>query len=324
MKTALIVGITGQDGAYLARHLLDLGYRVVGTSRDAENPGRRNLANIGIADRISLISMNPSDFRSVMQTFLHHPVDEVYNLSGQSSVGLSFDQPVETLESIGLATLNLLEALRLHAPKVRFYNACSSECFGNVPAGLADENHAFRPRSPYAVAKSQAFWQVDIYREAYGLFACSGILFNHESPLRPQRFVTRKVVAAAVRIANGSGERLRLGNIAIRRDWGWAPEFVVAMHAILQHPEPRDYVIATGHEASLADFVAAVFSATGLDWKSHVDIDPTLYRPSELVRSVGDPTRARIELAWKPTLLWRDVARLLVESEQQGTRDLRR
>lgn len=317
MTSALIVGVTGQDGGYLAKHLLGLGYRIIGTSRDADNQQRRNLTTLGIDRDVTLVSMNPADFRSVMQTIMRHPVEEIYNLSGQSSVGLSFDQPVETLESIGLATLNLLEALRMHAPKVRFYNACSSECFGNVPTGLADEHSQFRPRSPYAVAKSQAFWQVDIYREAYGLFACSGILFNHESPLRPQRFVTRKVAAAAVRIANGSGERLRLGNTAIHRDWGWAPEYVVAMHAILQQSSPRDYVISTGHEASLTDFVGAIFSAAGLDWHDHVDTDPSLFRPSELLRSVGDPTRARNELGWQPRMLWRDVAQALVEAERQ-------
>lgn len=315
MKTALIVGVTGQDGSYLARHLLGLGYRITGTSRDAESASARNLGLLGIESQVRLVSMNPADFRSVIQTIMRHPSDEIYNLSGQSSVGLSFDQPVETLESIGLATLNILEAIRLHAPGVRFYNACSSECFGNVPDGLADESSQFRPRSPYAVAKSQAYWQVDIYRQAYGLFACSGILFNHESPLRPQRFVTRKVAAAAVRIARGSGERLKLGNIGIRRDWGWAPEYVVAMHAILQRPGPRDYVIATGQEASLTEFIEAMFQAAGLDWREHVDSDPGLLRPSELMRSVGDPALARAELGWQPRMLWREVARSLVEAE---------
>jgi GDPmannose 4,6-dehydratase len=317
MKTALIVGVTGQDGSYLASHLLGLGYRVVGTSRDAENAPFRNHLALGIAGRVDLVSMNPTDFRSVIQTIMRNPCDEIYNLSGQSSVGLSFEQPVETLESIGLATLNILEAIRLNAPQVRFYNACSSECFGNVPEGRVAEDGRFRPRSPYAVAKSQAYWQIDIYREAYSLFACSGILFNHESPLRPQRFVTRKVAAAAVRIAGGSGERLRLGNMDIRRDWGWAPEYVVAMHAILQRPTPRDYVIATGQEASLTDFVSAIFAAAGLDWRDHVDTDPALLRPSELMRTVGDPSRARSELGWQPRMLWPDVARALVEAERQ-------
>lgn len=319
MTTAMIVGVTGQDGSLLARHLLGLGYRVIGTSRDAEATGRRNLASLGIDAAVELVSMNPSDFRSVLTVMLRHRADEIYNLSGQSSVALSFEQPVETLESIGLATLNLLEAIRLNAPKVRFYNACSSECFGHVATGRAAEDHPFHPRSPYALAKAQAFWQVDIYRQAYGLFACSGILFNHESPLRPARFVTRKVAAAAVRIAAGSGERLRLGNTAIRRDWGWAEEYVVAMQRILQQPEPRDYVIATGCEASLAELVEAMFAAVGLDWRRHVDHDPALIRPSEIDRSVGDPARAAAELGWTPQRTWRAVAAGLVEAQRAAT-----
>lgn len=318
MTTAMIVGATGQDGSLLARHLLGLGYHVIGTSRDAEGSARRNLVALGINDRVELASMNPSDFRSVLTTLLRHRVGEIYNLSGQSSVALSFEQPVETLESIGLATLNLLEAIRLHAPKVRFYNACSSECFGHVATGQANEGHSFHPRSPYALAKAQAFWQVDIYRQAYGIFACSGILFNHESPLRPARFVTRKVIAAAARIAAGSDERLRLGNTAIRRDWGWAEEYVVAMQRILQQSEPRDYVIATGREASLAEFVGEVFAQFGLDWRKHVESDRTLYRPSEIDRSVGDPSRAARELDWAPSRTWREVVSALVEAQRRA------
>jgi GDPmannose 4,6-dehydratase len=317
VKTALITGITGQDGCYLAKHLLSLGYRVVGTSRDAEVARAGNLSALSIADDIELTSMNPGDFRSVLQTISNSKPDELYNLAGQTSVGQSFLHPVETLESIGIATLNFLEAIRLYAPQVRFYNACSSECFGDLSEGRHDENSPFRPRSPYAVAKAQSFWEINIYREAYGLFACSGILFNHESPLRHPRFVTRKVASAAVRIANGSKERLRLGNTSVIRDWGWAPEYVIAMHLILQQQSPRDYVISTGLECSLSDFVAETFRTVGLQAEDHVDIDPRLFRPSELHRSIGDPTLASTKLGWKATLTWPQVAKQMVEAESR-------
>ena len=317
VKTALITGITGQDGCYLARHLLGLGYRVIGTSRDAESARSGNLQRIGIADAIELRSMNPTDFRSVLQVISTHKPDELYNLAGQTSVGASFEHHVETLESIGIATLNFLEVIRLYAPQVRFYNACSSECFGHAASGRFDEDSPFRPRSPYAVAKSQSFWEINIYREAYGLFASSGILFNHESPLRHPRFVTRKVVSTALRIANGSHERLSLGNTAVIRDWGWAPEYVTAMHLILQHETPRDYVIATGTECSLNDFVGEVFRTVGLDATRHVDIDQSLFRPSELQRSVGNPARATAHLGWRATKDWRAVAKAMVDADSK-------
>jgi GDPmannose 4,6-dehydratase len=319
MKTALITGITGQDGCYLARQLLGLGYRVIGTSRDAESARSGNLRRLGIADDVELRSMNPTDFSSVLQVISAHKPDELYNLAGQTSVGASFDHPVETLESIGVATLNFLEVMRLYAPQVRFYNACSSECFGHAASGRFDEDSPFRPRSPYAVAKSQSFWEINIYREAYGLFACSGILFNHESPLRHPRFVTRKVISAALRIANGSPERLSLGNTSVIRDWGWAPEYVVAMHLILQQEKPRDYVIATGAECSLSDFVGEVFRTVGLDAANHVDIDPSLFRPSELQRSVGNPARATEHLGWTASKDWRAVAKSMVDADSKSS-----
>ncbi|MCC7250934.1 GDP-mannose 4,6-dehydratase, partial [Hyphomicrobium sp.] len=248
---ALIVGATGQDGAYLAQLLLANGYAVYGTSRDAELTTARNLHALGIRDRVPLHSVSPADFRSVMQTVQLVQPDEIYNLSGQSSVGLSFSQPAETIESIATATLNLLEVLRIAAPNVRFYNAGSSECFGDTGGGAATEETAFRPRSPYGVAKAAAIQLVANYRESYGLFVCSGLLFNHESPLRPPRFVTRKITSAAARIAAGSRERLRLGDLSIRRDWGWAPDAVRAMHLMLKQDVADDYVIATGKAHSL-------------------------------------------------------------------------
>jgi GDPmannose 4,6-dehydratase len=298
-KTALICGVTGQDGAYLARHLLLNGYKVFGTSRDAQIGGARNLHRLGIADQVAMLSMAPNDFRSVLQVLDKVQPDEIYNLAGQSSVGLSFDQPVETLESHAVATLNLLESIRFMRSNARFYSAGSSECFGDTGEAAANEDTPFRPRSPYAVAKATAFWEVANYRDAYGLFACTGILFNHESPLRPERFVTQKIIRTAARIGHGSGERLRLGNLDISRDWGWAPEYVQAMWMMLQQATPDDYVIATGQTHKLEDFVATAFQQFGLDWHEHVDIDKDLFRPSDLKISRADPSKALAKMGWR-------------------------
>ena len=299
-KTALICGATGQDGTYLAQHLLGLGYRVFGTSRDAQMGGAKNFQRLGIDGQVAMLSMAGNDFRSVIQVLDKVRPDEIYNLAGQSSVGLSFEQPVETLESHAVATLNLLESMRFMKLPARFYSAGSSECFGDTGMHAADENTPFRPRSPYAVAKATAFWEVASYREAYGLFACTGILFNHESPLRPERFVTQKIVRTAIRIANGSNERLRLGNLDIERDWGWAPEYVQAMWRMLQHPEPHDFVIATGTSSTLEEFVSIAFDRFGLSWRDYVDIDKELFRPSDLKFSRANPNKARIALDWAP------------------------
>jgi GDPmannose 4,6-dehydratase len=296
---ALIIGVSGQDGAYLSELLLGKGYEVFGTSRDANLAPFGNLERLGIRDRVRTLSVAPNDFRSALTAVVQVEPDEVYNLSGQSSVGLSFDQPVETMESISIATLNLLEAIRFTKRKIRFYNAGSGECFGDTNGRPADEETPFRPRSPYAVAKAAAHFEVANYREAYGLFACNGILFNHESPLRPERFVTRKIVAAASRIAAGSGERLRLGNTKVKRDWGWAPEYVDAMWRMLQQDRPGDYVVATGETRSLEEFVASAFGAVGLDWRAHVDVDPALYRPADIEGNWANPARAARALGWK-------------------------
>lgn len=313
MKKAMICGVSGQDGAYLARVLLDKGYAVFGTSRDAQLSSFPNLARLGIRDRISTESVTLTDFRSVLQALMKVEPDEVYNLAGQSSVGLSFLLPVETLESISIGTLNLLEAVRFTGRPIRLYNAGSSECFGDIGDAAANENTPFRPRSPYAVAKAAAFWQVANYREAYGLFACSGILFNHESPLRPERFVTKKIVAAACRIAAGGYEKLRLGNMAIERDWGWAPEYVEAMWRMMQQDAPDDFVIATGQSHSLEAFTASVFAHLNLDWREHVATDSALLRPSELRVNRGDPSKAKAHLSWVANRYMEDVVRLMVE-----------
>ena len=228
-KTALICGVSGQDGSYLARLLLSKGYLLWGTSRDAQGSSLSNLRTLGIREQVNMLSVVPEDFRSVFTAIKKSSPDEIYFLAGQSSVGLSFDQPAETIESVVIGTLNVLDACRMSDKAIRFYHAGSSECFGDSKGRPANEQTPFNPRSPYAVAKASAFWLVDNYREAYGLFACTGMLFNHESPLRPARFVTQKIVQAAKRISKGSKEKLMLGRLDISRDWGWAPEYVEAM-----------------------------------------------------------------------------------------------
>jgi GDPmannose 4,6-dehydratase len=311
-KRALICGISGQDGSYLSRFLLDKGYEVHGTARDAQMASFANLTTLEIRDHIQLHSMALNDFRSVLQVLVTVKPDEIYNLAGQSSVGLSFDQPVETLESISVGTLNLLEAIRFTKLPIRLYNAGSSECFGNTGGQPADENTPFRPRSPYAVAKATAFWEIANYREAYNLYASTGILFNHESPLRPERFVTQKIVRSACRIAKGADEKLKLGNIDIARDWGWAPEYVEAMWMILQQEKADDFVIATGETNRLEDFVAEVFRCVGLDWHDHVESDASLLRPSEIMVSRANPEKSAKLLDWQASYRMKDVARMMV------------
>jgi GDPmannose 4,6-dehydratase len=319
-RKALIIGVSGQDGSLLANLLLQKDYQVIGTSRDATTTNFTNLAGLGIMEEISVDSVSLNDFRSVIQALKKHQPDEIYNLAGQSSVGLSFEQPVETFESISIAALNLLEAVRFMELPVRLYNAGSSECFGNTNGQPASEATPFHPRSPYAVAKAAAFWQVANYREAYHMFVCSGILFNHESPLRPARFVTRKIVSEACRIAAGGMGKLHLGNISVHRDWGWAPEYVQAMWSMLQQDEPEDYVIATGRTYSLEDFVEAVFSNLGLDWHEHVDFNQDLQRPTDIDVSSADPVKAEKKLGWKATYAMPDVARMMVEAEMANRR----
>ena len=315
-RTALIFGVSGQDGAYLARLLLDRGYAVHGASRDAELSGFGNLAALGIRGKIAAHSAMPTDFRSVFQVVRRVAPDEIYNLSGQSSVGLSFAQPAATLESIVIGTLNILEVIRTLDRPIRFYNAGSGECFGDTDGAAADENTAFRPRSPYAVAKAAATWQVANYREAYGLHACSGILFNHESPLRPERFVTRKIVAAAARIAAGDTAKLILGNLAIHRDWGWAPEYVEAMWLMLQQDAPGDFVIATGEPHSLEEFVAAAFAHFDLSWRDHVEIDERFFRPSDIALGFGDAAKAAKILGWRAKTTMPGVVTRMAKAER--------
>ena len=304
---ALICGVGGQDGAYLAKLLLTKGYEVVGTSRDAMAASFGTLRHLGILNQVQTVSMAINDFRSVLHTLERYVPDEVYNLAGQTSVGLSFEQPVETMESIAGGTLNLLEAIRFVDHPIRFYNAGSSECFGDTGNAPANELTPFKPRSPYAVAKSSAHWMVNNYREAYSIFACTGILFNHESPIRPARFVTKKIVLTASRIAQGSQEKLNLGNITIQRDWGWAPDYVEAMWRMLNANAPDDYVIATGRTVSLEYFTAKAFEYYDLDWKDYVAIDHSLLRPTDIMVGRADPSKASKVLGWSSTFDVDDV-----------------
>lgn len=304
---ALICGISGQDGTYLAKLLLEKGYEVVGTSRDSMIAPFSSLERLGIKHKVRLVSMAINDFRSVLAVVDKHRPTEIYNLAGQTSVGLSFEQPVEAMESITQGTLNMLEAIRFVDPAILFYNAGSSECYGDTGEAGADEEHPFWPRSPYAVAKASAYWLTRNYRESYDLHASTGILFNHESPLRAERFVTQKIVRAAARIAAGSKEKLTLGNLDIHRDWGWAPDYVEAMWRMLQQDKAGDYVIATGEVCALEQFVSKAFAYFNLDWIQHVTTNRDLFRPSDIKFSCGNPLKAQKELNWSATYKVDDV-----------------
>ena len=314
-RKALIIGVSGQDGAYLSQLLLNKNYEVYGSSRDAMASSFEGLTRLGLRDQVKVLSISLNDFRSVLHALKRISPDEIYNLGGQSSVGLSFNQPVETFESISVGVLNLLEAIRILDHPGKLYNAGSSECFGNTGGVPATEETLFAPRSPYAVAKAAAFWQLANYREAYNLQACTGLLFNHESPLRPARFVTQKIVRTACEIAKGQADKLKLGNIGVHRDWGWAPEYVKAMWQMMQQDELEDYVIATGETHSLTDFIAEVFRAVDLDWNDYVEHEGSLMRPSDIEKSFGNPAKAEKNLGWKAQYNMSDVVKMMVEAE---------
>lgn len=299
-NTALIIGVTGQDGSLLAKLLLEKGYSVFGTSRCTETNDFINLKRLGIIEEVQLMTVQPEDFRSISVALEYSNAEEVYLLSGQSSVGLSFRQPSQTIKSFVSASLNLLEASRISGRAIRQYHAGSGEVFGNTQYNGANEATPFKPISPYAVGKASTYWLVDSYRNAYGLYACTGLLFNHESPLRTDNFVTQKVIKAALRICNGSSELLSLGRLDISRDWGWAPDYVVAMWMMLQINNPTDYVIGTGVSHTLQDFVKEVFSQLNMDWRRHVISSEIEYRPSDITYSNADPSCARTSLGWSP------------------------
>jgi GDPmannose 4,6-dehydratase len=314
-RSALILGASGQDGAYLAELLVRRGLDVHGTSRDKEVSGYAGLRQLGIYDRVTLHSVVLSDFRSVVTVLNDVRPASIFNLAAQSSVGLSFKQPVETIDSIMHGTINVMEAMRFLALDAKFYNAASSECFGNTTMEQpADETTMFSPRSPYAVGKAASFWAVANYREAYGLFVCNGLLFNHESPLRPARYVTRKIVRGAIDIAAGRAGTLELGMLHIARDWGWAPEYVDAMARMLDRETPEDFVIATGETHTLEDFVAAAFACVGRNWRDHVIDNPALHRPTDIRYSSGNPSKAARLLGWKAEKKMVDVVGLLIDA----------
>lgn len=313
-KTSLVFGISGQDGSYLSQFLLSKGYTVHGTSRQSATADFLNLDRLGIRSNLTIHTVNPLDYAGVNDILNTVAPQECYLLWGQSSVGLSFEQPYETFQSTAMSTMNVLESVRRSSLPVRIFNTGSIECFGetDMPATALSP---LEPKSPYATAKASAIWAVRTYRQAYGMFSCSGILSSHESPLRDSRFVTKKIVLAAVRIANKNGGKLQLGNINVCRDWGWAPEFVEAFWKILQAEKPDDYVIATGESWPLSEFINCVFSELGLDWREHVEIDPKYMRPIDIAKSVVNVEKAATELGWSAKVRMHEVAKRMVDDE---------
>ena len=315
-KKAIIFGVTGQDGSYLAELLLKKGYDVWGISRDASKSKLINLKKLGIDKKIYLVNVLNDDFQKLSNLISELLPDEIYYLAGQSSVGLSFLEPKETISSNVLGILNVLEVCRLISKKIRIYYAGSSECFGDTAGIAATEETNFHPQSPYAVSKTSAFWLVDNYRNAYDMFICYGILFNHESTFRSQRFVTQKIISTALRISEGSQEKLELGRLDISRDWGWAQEYVEAMWRMLQQGSAEDFIIATGETNSLEQFVGESFNQLGLDWKNHVVINQELIRPSEIIISKANPSKALKKLGWKANYKMADVVKMLLKDSQ--------
>ncbi len=319
-KTALITGITGQDGSYLAELLLHEGYRVVGMTRRTSTDVHERIQHL--VDEIEFVSGDLLDQSSVTSIVARVKPDEVYNLAAQSFVPTSWDQPVLTGEFTALGVTRVLEAVRAVDRKIRFYQASSSEMFGKVQAVPQDESTPFYPRSPYGVAKLYGHWITINYRESYDLYAVSGILFNHESERRGKEFVTRKITDGVARIKLGLATELRLGNLDARRDWGFAGDYVRAMWLMLQRPAPDDYVIATGTTRSVGDFVRAAFAVAGLDWERYVVVDPRYYRPAEVDMLVGDPAKARTQLGWEPEYSFERLVETMVIADLDRLRPL--
>ncbi|MHB1685269.1 MAG: GDP-mannose 4,6-dehydratase [Bacilli bacterium] len=315
-KTALITGITGQDGAYLAKLLVDKGYRVVGTYRRTSSIDTWRLKYLGVENQVILECMDLEDISGQIRMMKKYQPHEVYNLAAQSFVGISFDQPVLTGQVTGLGVTNLLEALRLTNPDTRFYQASTSEMFGKVQAIPQSESTPFYPRSPYSVAKLYGHWMMVNYREAYGMFACSGILFNHESPLRGIEFVTRKITDAVAQIKAGKLDRLTLGNMDAKRDWGFASEYVEAMWLMLQQDQPDDYVIATGETHSVQEFVEKSFAYVDiLDWQNYVKTSEQFIRPAEVELLLGDAYKAEQKLGWKASTRLDELVGIMVQAD---------
>ena len=321
-KTALITGITGQDGAYLARLLLAKEYRVVGLTPRRGSDTMWRLRELGVLDRIEIAYGDVTDMGSVLGILARYEPDEVYNLAAQSFVGASWDQPVHTADVNAIGTVNMLEGLRQRRSSARFYQASTSEMFGKAQAQLQSEATPFYPRSPYGVAKLYAHWITVNYRESFGMHASSGILFNHESPLRGIEFVTRKVSDGVAKIKLGLADRLVLGNLDAERDWGFAADYVDAMWRMLQQPAPADYVIATGVTTTIRDMVRLAFSHAGLDWERHVATDPALLRPAEVDMLRGDASKAHAALGWRATTSLAQLMGMMVDADiaRQGVR----
>lgn len=313
-KKALIFGVSGQDGSYLADLLLGKGYYVIGTSRSYKNANNDNLSKLKIRDQVNLVDLDPINFDDTYKLITSTLPDEIYYLAGQSSVGKSFIQPFDTINSFLVGSLNVLESCRLADKDIKIYNAGSSECFGNTDTSAANESFRFKPESPYGVAKASAHWLVNNYREAYGMYSCTGILFNHESILRPENFVTQKIIRTAKRIKQGSNEQLILGKMDIVRDWGWAPEYVEAMWLMLQENEPSDFIIATGHSISLEDFVRHSFDCLDLDYKDFIKQDQGLLRPTDIHISKADPSKAKRELNWEAKTHTKELIKIMIET----------
>ena len=313
MPKALITGITGQDGSYLAEHLLAKGYEVVGVVRRTSHHSYERIDHL--IPQVKIVAADLLDQHSLTMVLQEAQPDEVYNLAAQSFVPTSFTQPVLTGEFTALGVTRILEAVRLVCPTARFYQASSSEMFGKVTETPQRESTPFYPRSPYGVAKLYGHWITVNYRESYGLYAVSGILFNHESPRRGMEFVTRKVSHTAARIKLGLATELRLGNLDAKRDWGFAGDYVDAMWRMLQPPAPQDYVVGTGETHSVRELVQVAFDHLGLDWTKHVVVDPEFYRPAEVDLLIADPVRIQTELQWKPEVTFAGLVRMMVDAD---------
>ncbi|MFA4941340.1 MAG: GDP-mannose 4,6-dehydratase [Patescibacteria group bacterium] len=313
MKKALITGITGQDGSYLAELLLSKNYQVFGLERRSSTKNRTNIEKI--EKDINFVSGDLTDQHSLTRAITASEPDEVYNLAAQSFVKESWEQPEYTGNVTGLGALRVLEAIRQVNPKMKYYQASSSEMFGQVQETPQNEKTPFYPRSPYGVAKLYAHWITVNYRESYNIFACSGILFNHESERRGMEFVTRKITDGVARIKLGLQDKLYLGNLDAKRDWGYAPEYVEAMWMMLQQEKPEDFIIATGETHSVKEFVEAAFRAVDLDWKKYVEIDERFKRPAEVYSLIGDASKAREKLGWKPKVNFSELVSIMVEAD---------
>lgn len=317
MKTALITGITGQDGAYLSKLLLEKNYKVVGITRNLQSGNLNGLSFLEIENDVELVEANVFDLSNIIRLLEKYKPNEFYNLAAQSSVGLSFEQPIGTLEYNIISVANILEAIRIVNKKIKIYQSSSSEMYGNVDKNKLpiDENFIIHPASPYAISKAAAHWTCVNYREAYNIFISSGILFNHESVLRRQNFVTKKIISSALKIKRNELDFLKVGNTDIQRDWGYAPEYVKVMWKMLNVPKPDDYIICSGETHTLKEFIEKVFDKVGLDSEKYVRFDKTLYRPVELEIIYGNPQKAKRDLDWSYSFTFDSLIEKLIEDE---------